>query len=91
MDNEVSRFTSSFSCEPPLRILTTNSDDFSESTEASSAYGQTETIPIPVIEDEDEDDWSWADEKGGEPCTTWPLGEIMMGRHDLQHTRIFNS
>ena len=25
------------------------------------------------------------------PATTWPLGEILAARHDLQHTRIFNS
>jgi urease accessory protein len=25
------------------------------------------------------------------PATTWPLGEILATRHDLQHSRIFNS
>jgi len=25
------------------------------------------------------------------PATTWPLGEILSARHDLLHTRIFNS
>ncbi|KAI1796153.1 hypothetical protein LXA43DRAFT_880476 [Ganoderma leucocontextum] len=25
------------------------------------------------------------------PAMTWPLGEILAGRHDLQHSRIFNS
>jgi len=25
------------------------------------------------------------------PANTWPLGEILAGRHDLQHSRIFNS
>ncbi|KIY49475.1 urease accessory protein UreF [Fistulina hepatica ATCC 64428] len=25
------------------------------------------------------------------PATTWPLGEILTTRHDLQHSRIFNS
>lgn len=25
------------------------------------------------------------------PATTWPLGEILAARHDLQHSRIFNS
>lgn len=29
------------------------------------------------------------DEDG--PATTWPLGEILGTRHDLQHSRIFNS
>lgn len=30
------------------------------------------------------------DEAGG-PANTWPLGEILAARHDLQHSRIFNS
>jgi urease accessory protein len=25
------------------------------------------------------------------PANTWPLGEILVARHDLQHSRIFNS
>lgn len=25
------------------------------------------------------------------PAMTWPLGEILASRHDLQHSRIFNS
>ncbi|EIW67456.1 hypothetical protein TREMEDRAFT_33690 [Tremella mesenterica DSM 1558] len=25
------------------------------------------------------------------PSTTWPLGEILLARHDMQHSRIFNS
>ncbi|KAK7054882.1 hypothetical protein VNI00_003345 [Paramarasmius palmivorus] len=25
------------------------------------------------------------------PANTWPLGEILASRHDLQHSRIFNS
>lgn len=25
------------------------------------------------------------------PSTTWPLGEILSARHDLLHSRIFNS
>ncbi|KAF9266343.1 urease accessory protein UreF [Marasmius fiardii PR-910] len=29
------------------------------------------------------------DEQG--PANTWPLGEILASRHDLQHSRIFNS
>ncbi|KAG9092755.1 hypothetical protein FS749_015460 [Ceratobasidium sp. UAMH 11750] len=30
-------------------------------------------------------------EEGGGPANTWPLGEILAARHDLQHSRIFNS
>jgi urease accessory protein len=25
------------------------------------------------------------------PANTWPLGEILAARHDLQHSRVFNS
>ncbi|KAJ7780943.1 UreF-domain-containing protein [Mycena metata] len=31
------------------------------------------------------------DETTDGPATTWPLGEILAARHDLQHSRIFNS
>ena len=37
-----------------------------------------------------DDFWAWADDDDG-PATTWPLGEVLTGRHDLQHSRIFNS
>ncbi|KIM91219.1 hypothetical protein PILCRDRAFT_59331 [Piloderma croceum F 1598] len=32
-----------------------------------------------------------AEENFNGPATTWPLGEILATRHDLQHSRIFNS
>lgn len=35
--------------------------------------------------------WAWADDDPSLPAVTWPLGEILMCRHDMQHTRIFNS
>ena len=31
------------------------------------------------------------DETRHGPVNTWPLGEILAARHDLQHSRIFNS
>jgi len=31
------------------------------------------------------------DETSHGPANTWPLGEILLARHDLQHSRIFNS
>ncbi|KAJ7094497.1 urease accessory protein UreF [Mycena belliarum] len=37
---------------------------------------------------EDGDGW---DEVRDGPANTWPLGEILAARHDLQHSRIFNS
>ncbi|ORY35409.1 hypothetical protein BCR39DRAFT_5952 [Naematelia encephala] len=36
-------------------------------------------------------DWDWAIDAEMGPATTWPLGEVLMARHDLQHSRIFNS
>jgi urease accessory protein len=41
--------------------------------------------------DSADDFWSWAEEAENGPATTWPLGEVLMARHDLQHSRIFNS
>lgn len=38
-----------------------------------------------------EDIWAWAKACEAGPCTTWPLIEILTSRHDLQHSRIFNS
>ncbi|EJU06583.1 urease accessory protein UreF [Dacryopinax primogenitus] len=32
-----------------------------------------------------------ADDGDALPASTWPLGEILAARHDLQHSRIFNS
>jgi hypothetical protein len=37
------------------------------------------------------DFWDWAIEAEKGPATTWPLGEVLVARHDLQHSRIFNS
>ncbi|ODN78998.1 hypothetical protein L202_04509 [Cryptococcus amylolentus CBS 6039] len=39
----------------------------------------------------EEDFWAWTEEAERGPQTTWPLGEVLTGRHDLQHSRIFNS
>lgn len=35
--------------------------------------------------------WEWAKDAESGPATTWPLGEILAARHDMQHSRIFNS
>jgi len=35
--------------------------------------------------------WDWTKEAELGPATTWPLGELLMARHDMQHSRIFNS
>ncbi|KAJ7284089.1 hypothetical protein C8J57DRAFT_753575 [Mycena rebaudengoi] len=35
-------------------------------------------------------DGAWDETQNG-PANTWPLGEILAARHDLQHSRIFNS
>ncbi|PWN88999.1 hypothetical protein FA10DRAFT_267607 [Acaromyces ingoldii] len=48
--------------------------------------------------DDDEDQgwaWDWDDEafwkQESGPKTTWPLGELIQGRHDALHSRLFNS
>jgi len=41
----------------------------------------TNVLEDPTVDDEEENG----------PATTWPLGEILGARHDLQHSRIFNS
>ena len=38
-----------------------------------------------------DDSSSLRDEVTHGPAVTWPLGEILAARHDLQHSRIFNS
>ncbi|RXK34999.1 hypothetical protein M231_07753 [Tremella mesenterica] len=35
--------------------------------------------------------WDWTRKAETAPSTTWPLGEILLARHDMQHSRIFNS
>lgn len=42
-------------------------------------------------ESREEDLWDWTKEAEKGPATTWPLGEVLIARHDLQHSRIFNS
>ncbi len=47
----------------------------------------TSLLPSPTDEDPEDSD---EDTIRG-PAMTWPLGEILAARHDLQHSRIFNS
>jgi urease accessory protein len=35
--------------------------------------------------------WGWTREAELGPAATWPLGELLTARHDMQHSRIFNS
>ncbi|KDQ64430.1 hypothetical protein JAAARDRAFT_117304 [Jaapia argillacea MUCL 33604] len=44
------------------------------------------TSDQPAVQDAEE-----FDETTDGPAVTWPLGEILAARHDLQHSRIFNS
>lgn len=39
----------------------------------------------------DDSFWRWTKEAELGPATTWPLGELLTARHDMQHSRIFNS
>lgn len=55
------------------------------------------TVEDGVVDDDEEQGWAWdwedepfwKDESG--PKTTWPLGELIQGRHDALHSRLFNS
>ncbi|KAI0258598.1 UreF-domain-containing protein [Gloeopeniophorella convolvens] len=49
---------------------------------------ETAQLVSGALQEEDADD-EHADERL--PATTWPLGEILAARHDLLHSRIFNS
>lgn len=44
--------------------------------------------PIP---DDEKDTFDETVLTNSGPAMTWPLGEILAGRHDLQHSRVFNS
>ncbi|WVW85767.1 hypothetical protein I302_107805 [Kwoniella bestiolae CBS 10118] len=59
----------------------------------SDRHSEEARKPRGKKEEEEEDFWSWADDTHHHqgPMTTWPLGEILTSRHDLQHSRIFNS
>lgn len=55
------------------------------------AAEETEVKMKEEARSEPEDIWAWAKAAEAGPCTTWPLIEILTSRHDLQHSRIFNS
>ncbi|ORX38646.1 hypothetical protein BD324DRAFT_621780 [Kockovaella imperatae] len=60
---------------------------FRDQEDTSTIEGQT--MPRKKVQQEF---WAWAyDAETFGPATTWPLGEILLARHDLQHTRLFNS
>lgn len=66
--------------------------------ESPEATIGSETIPkIGIGLDQDEGGgygdelWAWTTQAELGPATTWPLGEVLMARHDMQHSRIFNS
>ncbi|KAJ3741568.1 hypothetical protein DFH05DRAFT_1559357 [Lentinula detonsa] len=46
---------------------------------------------IPSSTGTESDQPDGVDDKSRGPANTWPLGEILAARHDLQHSRIFNS
>lgn len=58
----------------------------------AGAMGSAATEPPDTgVRDGETGEWAWAEEAERGPATTWPLGEILAARHDLQHSRIFNS
>ena len=74
-------------------------------TQLAAAAPQREGKEEDAVRDEDEAQgwaWDWDDEGawaaeeagkqvGGAPAVTWPLGEIVQARHDVLHSRMFNS
>lgn len=48
---------------------------------------------MTTVEPEVEEDERWMVEKEdvSGPATTWPLAEVLAARHDLLHSKIFNS
>ncbi|CAE6520257.1 unnamed protein product [Rhizoctonia solani] len=55
---------------------------------AKSRFGSVTAAGIRAIESHGV---AGEDEEQDGPVNTWPLGEILAARHDLQHSRIFNS
>ncbi|GLB34068.1 putative ureF [Lyophyllum shimeji] len=53
----------------------------------ASQLARCKDLRTGLLEDSEVD----FDEKILGPANTWPLGEILAARHDLQHSRIFNS
>ncbi|KAH7343418.1 hypothetical protein B0J17DRAFT_609346 [Rhizoctonia solani] len=57
---------------------------------AKSQFGSVTSAGIKAIGPQ-EVNTAGEEEEGDGPVNTWPLGEILAARHDLQHSRIFNS
>ena len=55
----------------------------------NDAVEQCKDLKIRWKEGSDGQDAELEEDEG--PANTWPLGELLAGRHDLQHSRIFNS
>jgi urease accessory protein len=49
------------------------------------------TCRAMALEDEADERWGAKEEQEEGPATTWPLGEILVARHDALHSKIFNS
>ncbi|KAG9019463.1 hypothetical protein FRB90_001937 [Tulasnella sp. 427] len=54
------------------------------------AVARSRDLKVHFVENPGEQDSDLVGEEDG-PANTWPLGEILSGRHDQQHSRIFNS
>lgn len=60
-------------------------------TKTSPEVGEDKEGVRSEGEGDGDDLWSWTTRAELGPATTWPLGEVLMARHDMQHSRIFNS
>jgi urease accessory protein len=71
--------------------------DIIERETANLNDGLNETNTTGLLKDlthgsqKDDSFWGWTEEAELGPATTWPLGELLTARHDMQHSRIFNS
>ncbi|WWC63141.1 uncharacterized protein I303_105741 [Kwoniella dejecticola CBS 10117] len=72
-----------------LKVISMNTSEHYNIKDRRHVHNNNDNNPNETAEDQF---WTWADDAEGEgPYTTWPLGEILTARHDLQHSRIFNS
>jgi len=64
---------------------------------ASDARAHIDARPEIVVKEESLDqapqdwDWAWQDDGAEYVSSTWPLLEVIQGRHDQLHSRLFNS
>ena len=70
-------------------IIERETENLNDGTNETNTTG---LLQYPMQQEQKDDSfWSWTKEAELGPATTWPLGELLTARHDMQHSRIFNS